>query len=599
MLGFEASELAGMPVDLLVPEASRSEHTTNRHSYLQAPATRRMGAGRDLSIRRKDGSLLPVEIGLSSFVDDGERFVVALVADITARKAMDAELRSMSGNLQALIDASPLATLVLDLDGRVTVWNPACERLFGWRASEVVGRRFPHVPADGLPEAYEIIRRVAAGESISGMELRRHHRDGGPVMAELHAAPQRDASGRVVAVIEQIVDITNRRQHESALLQTQKMESIGRLAGGVAHDFNNLITAIGGFAELLKQDLPPNSREQENVEAIARATRQATGLTQQLLAFSRRQAIKPQVLDPDRALADMEPILRRLIGEHIELRLCPTAAGGLVMTDPAQFEQIVINLVVNARDAMPDGGRVTVETGRSTFDASYASEHFSVAPGDYVMIAVGDTGIGMDKATTAHLFEPFFTTKEVGQGTGLGLATVYGAVHQNGGHIWLYSEPGEGTTFKIYLPLVEGADPASVAAPAAIGGGTETLLLVEDEPAVREFVKLTLERRGYRLLVAGSPLEALAVIEGHTGPIDLLVSDVVMPGMSGPELGRRIAESRSDVQSLFLSGYTHELVHRGGRLDSEANFLSKPFTGDELARKVEEVLRGRAGTRTG
>ncbi len=596
LLGYEPSELVGLAIDELVPEALRPGHTADRNSYMARPRIRKMGAGRDLSIRRKDGRLIPVEIGLSSFVSRGERFVVAVVADITARKAAETALRSSSGNLQALVAASPLATMTLDLEGRILSWNHACERMFGWKVREIIGRVLPHVPPSEMPEVREIIGRVAAGEVIAGMQLRRQRKDGATLQAELYAAPQRDPDGRVVAVIEQMADITGRRQVEELLLQTQKMESIGRFAGGIAHDFNNMVTAIAGFAQLLMQDLPEGTRERDNAEAINRTAHQAASLTQQLLAFSRRQVLQPSVFEADQAIRDMEPMLRRLIGEDIELRVSLSAAHGRVRADPAQLEQVVMNLTVNARDAMPSGGRLTIETGRTSFDAAYASEHFSVLPGNYVMVAVSDSGVGMDKATRKHIFEPFFTTKEFGKGTGLGLATVYGIVRQSGGHIWLYSEPGEGTTFKVYLPLIEdavsaqGVGPIEAASGSGSGSGTGTIILVEDERGVRDLAKLVLERKGYRLLAAATPREALALIETHPEPIDLLVSDVVMPVLSGPELARRIREVRPHIRTLFLSGYTEDLVNADGRLAGMDGFLSKPFTADDLVRKVGEIL---------
>ena len=502
----------------------------------------------------------------------------------------NAELRSTIGNLQALIAASPMATLSLDLEGRVLLWNPASERMFGWKAAEVVGRILPHVPPSELPEVREILGRVAAGQVISGLELLRQRKDGGPIQAELYAAPQRDATGKVIGVIEQLADITGRKQLQESLLQTQKMESVGRLAGGIAHDFNNMLTAISGFAQLLLMDLPAGSRESENAEAIIHAARQASALTQQLLAFSRRQVLEPRILDPDLAIEAMEPMLRRLIGENVELRVNLRADAGHVKADPAQLEQVVLNLAVNARDAMPDGGRLTIETGRVAFDAAYSSEHFAVAPGDYVMVAVSDSGVGMDKATRAHIFEPFFTTKEFGKGTGLGLATVYGVVRQSGGHIWLYSEPGEGTTFKVYLPLVDEALSEPRDRPTEATGGTETIMLVEDERVVRDLAKVILERKGYTLLVAASPREALALLESHPAGIDLLVSDVIMPILSGPELARRIRDLRPGIKTLFLSGYTEQLVNADGRLAGMDGFLSKPFTADDLARKVGDIL---------
>ena len=590
LLGYTEAELSGLQVDELVPETSRGGHEHDRDSYLAAPDARPMGLGRDLQALRKDGRHISVEIGLSSFVSDGERYTVAVLADITARKQMEADLLSTTANLKALIAASPLATVVLDLEGNVRLWNPAATYVFGWSAEEVLGKSLPHVPEAEMPEVREILLGVARGRVVSGMHLRRKRKDGHPIQVELFAAPQRDQDGRTVGVIEQMVDITARLHMEETLLQAQKMESIGRLAGGIAHDFNNMLTAISGFAQLLLLDLPEEGPEHESAEAIRRASDQAAALTQQLLTFSRRQMLQPTVLDPDEVVAGMEPMLRRLIGEHIDLKFTLQAAPGRLRADPVQIEQIILNLVLNSRDAMPDGGQLKIETEQVAFDDEYVAEHFAVTPGRYVMIAVSDTGIGMDRETRAHIFEPFFTTKERGKGTGLGLATTYGIVRQSGGHIWLYSEPGEGTTFKAYFPLVEDEVSATAAELPPTAGGTETILLVEDEPSVRELARLILERRGYRLLVAADPLEALAIVEDHEAPIDLLVSDVVMPLLSGPELAARVRALRPEMRTLFLSGYTEELVGSKGGLRATDGFLSKPFTPDALARKVRELV---------
>jgi two-component system, cell cycle sensor histidine kinase and response regulator CckA len=589
LLGYSTDELHGMPVERLVPDASRPGHVADREGYMADPHTRQMGAGRDLSIRRKDGRSVPVEIGLSSFESQGERYFIAVVADITTRKAAEAALRSTTGNLRALIAASPLATIVLDLNGAVQLWNPASERMFGWKSKQVLGKVLPHVPESELIEAREIIRRVTSGEDVVAMEVVRRRKDGRPVQAELFAAPQRDSDGRVVGIVLQLADITGRRQLEEALLQTQKMESIGRLAGGIAHDFNNTLTAISGFAQLLVQDLPPGSLEHDNAESISRAAGQAAALTQQLLAFSRRQVLQPRVLDPDETIRVMEPMLRRLIGEDVELRISLRGHHGRVRADPAQLQQVVMNLAVNARDAMPRGGRMAIETGRTSFDAAYATEHFAVSPGNYLMIAVSDNGIGMDKATRAHIFEPFFTTKELGKGTGLGLATTYGIVRQSGGHIWLYSEPGQGTTFKVYLPLVEEAISEPDAIPVDVAGGRETLLLVEDDDSVRQLARVILERKGYRVLPVSDPTDALKLVAGSSERIDLLVSDVVMPFLSGPELARRVRQLRPEIRALLLSGYTEELADAEGHLAGADAFLSKPFTAEDLARKVGEI----------
>ncbi len=598
LFGYPAAEMIGMEVDELVPEKLRHAHLLDRTAYLEeeTPAARRMGFGRELTGRRADGTTIPLEIGLSSFVSQGRRFAVVVLADISGRKQVEAELRTTSENLQALVAASPLATLVLDLEGRVRLWNPAAERIFGWRADEVLGEALPHVPETEREQVQQILARVAGGHVIGGQELHRRRKDGSGIDLELFAAPQRDRNGRVVGVIEQMADITTRRQMEEALLQAQKMESIGRLAGGIAHDFNNMLTAISGFAQLLIFDLPEGTNERESAEAIRRAAAQAASLTQQLLAFSRRQVLEPKVIDPEQAIQGMQPMLRRLIGEDVELRISLRSRGARLRADPAQLEQVVLNLAVNARDAMPEGGTLTIETAVSTFDEAYSSEHFAVSPGRYVMIAVSDTGVGMDAATRAHAFEPFFTTKERGKGTGLGLATIYGIVRQSGGHIWLYSEPGHGTTFKVYFPLVEDdLLPADEPAASAVGGN-ETILLVEDEDAVRDLARLVLERQGYRVLTAANAVQALEIVADADRHIDLLVSDVVMPGASGPELARQVRAIRPEIKVLYLSGYTEEMIGQRSRLEGGDGFLSKPFTPQTLARTIREVLARRHRT---
>ncbi len=592
LFGYPVREMVGMSVDTLVPDALAEGHRNERTAYLleQAPVPRRMGFGRELTAKRADGSLFPVEIGLSSFTSQGRRFAVVVLADITDRKQTEADLRTTTENLQALVAASPLATLVLDLQGRVQLWNPAAEKVFGWTRDEVIGVELPHVPNQKRDEVRQILERVAGGEVISGQELHRQRKDGTQIDVELFAAPQRDSEGRVVAVIEQMADVTTRRQMEEALLQAQKMESIGRLAGGIAHDFNNMLTAISGFAQLLIFDLPEGTNERESAEAIRRAAGQAAELTQQLLAFSRRQVLEPKVIDPEQAVQGMEPMLRRLIGEDVDLRIVLRSNGARLRADPAQLEQVILNLAVNARDAMPEGGLLTIETAISTFDETYSSEHFAVSPGRYVMIAVSDTGMGMDAATKAHAFEPFFTTKERGKGTGLGLATIYGIVRQSGGHIWLYSEPDNGTTFKVYFPLVDDtAAPAEDVTQAPVGGN-ESILLVEDEDAVRDLARLVLERQGYRVMTAANAGEALEIVERKDQPIDLLVSDVVMPGVSGPELARQVRRIRPGIRTLFLSGYTEEMIGQRSRIEGADAFLSKPFTPQSLTRELREVL---------
>ncbi len=384
------------------------------------------------------------------------------------------------------------------------------------------------------------------------------------------------------------------RQSEEQLRQSQKMEAIGRLAGGVAHDFNNLLTAILGYSQLMGARLDPRDPLRGHASEIEKAAERASGLTRQLLAFSRKQVLAPKVLDLNAVVSAMTGMLRRLIGEDVSFVAKPAPELGCVSADPGQIEQVLMNLVVNARDAMPDGGKLTVETADVVLDEPYARRHDGVTPGRYVMFSVSDTGVGMDAATRSRIFEPFFTTKGSGKGTGLGLSTVYGIVKQSGGTIHVYSEPGRGSTFKVYLPRVEKAAEALEARQATDSPrGTETILLVEDEDVVRDLAREILEMHGYTVLEAPHPGEAILICERHGGPIHLMVSDVVMPKLSGPDLHARVAPLRPGMKVLFTSGYTDGALTHDGVLSADMAFISKPFSPDALARKVREVLEQR------
>ncbi len=381
---------------------------------------------------------------------------------------------------------------------------------------------------------------------------------------------------------------------EEQLRQSQKMEAIGTLAGGVAHDFNNILSIILGFSELLASELDPADPKRKDVEQIALAGRRASTLTRQLLAFSRRQVLEPKVLNLNDAVAAMAKMLHRLIGEDVELVFLPAPQLWATLVDPGQMEQVLLNLVVNARDAMPHGGKLTIETGNVELDSAYCNEYFGVEPGSYVVLSVSDTGAGMDRATQARIFEPFFTTKETGKGTGLGLSTVHGIIKQSGGHIWVYSEPGKGTTFKIYLPrsAESAADGDRSSSASGAQRGTETILLAEDDTQVRTLAVTILRRHGYRVLEAASGSEALLSSARHDGPVHLLLTDVVMPKMSGRELWEHLAPLRPEMKVLFMSGYTDDAIVRHGVLGSEFDFVQKPIGATALLVKVRAVLDG-------
>jgi signal transduction histidine kinase len=424
----------------------------------------------------------------------------------------------------------------------------------------------------------------------------------------------------VPAIRRELAEAQNRRERArltEELRQAQKMEAVGRLAGGVAHDFNNLLTAINGYADLLLADLPESDRAYTSVREIRAAGERATALTRQLLAFGRRQVLEPRVVDLVALVANLVPMLGRIIGEDIALEQLSDGTTPAVLADPGQLEQVILNLAVNSRDAMPDGGRLSLETGSVSFDESVREHHVDLQPGRYALLAVSDTGSGMDAETQSHIFEPFFTTKEAGKGTGLGLATVWGIVRQSGGHVWVYSEVGVGTTFKVYLPLIDPAGTAVAQAavePAPAVGGLETILLVEDEPSVRAIVFQILRRQGYRVLVAADGAEAERIAAGDlpagaddgldpspAGPprIDLLVTDVIMPGTGGPALAAILRQRFPNLRVLYVSGYTDDAIVQHGVLEPGVAFLQKPFTPERLGRKIREVLDAASDGPTG
>jgi len=508
------------------------------------------------------------------------------------RKRAEEKLRESDARSRVLIEQLPAVLWTVDNNLRFTSAVGAGLARLGLEPNEIVGmslseyfettdQTFPPIAAH---------RRAAAGEPAT---FHVEWKDGSYAC---HVEPLRDAVGDVHGAICMALDITDRKQLEEQFRQAQKMEAVGRLAGGIAHDFNNLLMVIQGYADLLTDRIPSSDPLRRNAEQIQTAAQRATSLTQQLLAFSRKQMLAPKILGVHSVVSDMEKILRRLIGEDIELRVSAAPDLWLVRADRSQIEQVIMNLAVNARDAMPSGGRLTIETANVELDGSFAHSPTVLAPGKYVMLAVTDNGSGMDSKTQAHIFEPFFTTKEKGKGTGLGLATVYGIVKQSGGYIWVYSEPGRGTTFKIYLPRVQGSGTVTGRdRPGAIQEslrGSEVVLLVEDEAGVRELAREYLQLSGYTVLEARDGYVALELANLHAGPIHLLMTDVVMPGISGRELAQRVVKIRPDIKILYMSGYTDQAIVHQGILEGDAILLQKPFSMVTLASKLREILAG-------
>jgi two-component system, cell cycle sensor histidine kinase and response regulator CckA len=505
-----------------------------------------------------------------------------------ASRASESELA-----LQAVIRATPLAIETVDIEGRVRMWNPAAETMFGWTADQVIGARHPTTPSDLSDEHLALFAAECEGLEVSALETRRRRKDGTLLDVIVSSAPLRDATGEIRGVVSVVSDVTERKRLEMQLLQAQKMEAVGRLAGGVAHDFNNLLTAISAYSELLLASLDDDDPRCTEAREIRAAAQRGAGLTRQLLSFSRKQVVQPQVVTTDVVMGSLANLLRRLIGEDVELALRPLAEDACVRVDPGQLEQAVVNLVVNARDAMPHGGRVTLETRSVRVASPIIHPNGFVRPGSWVVISVIDTGSGMTPDVLSHLFEPFFTTKPPGKGTGLGLSTVYGIVKQSGGHVLVESTPGSGSAFHIYLPCVNepaAARPAVAASDSP--GGAESVLLVEDEEAVRRALLRILEAAGYRVLCASNGAEALEMAQSHEGAIDLLITDVIMPQMGGRELVERLTARHRGLRALYISGYTGDVGHDRSALGPHA-YLQKPFTTEGILSKVREVLESR------
>ncbi len=517
--------------------------------------------------------------------------LVVVARDITERKQTEETLRRSEEKYRQLFEQDLSGIGFFTPEGALLDCNPAFARIFDFASiEEARGSNL----SDFFPDQSVLtasLQQLRQKKILERSECHLRRRDGKPLYVIANFIGSFNEQGELIGLTAHLSDQTERKLLEEQFYQAQKMEAIGRLAGGVAHDFNNILTIIEGYSQLLLKQLEAGNPLREAVEDIRKAGERAAALTRQLLAFSRRQVLQPQVLDLNAVINEMSKMLRRLIGEDLELVTVLAPDLGRVKADPGQLEQVIMNLVINARDAMPAGGKCTIETSNVELSGEYAMRHLNVKPGPYVMLAVSDTGMGMDAETISRIFEPFFTTKEQGKGTGLGLATVYGIIKQSGGNIWVYSEVGQGTTFKVYLPLVtEAAEARHRVDTAKPLRGWETILLIEDEEAVRVLVKRALESYGYQVLAAASISEAMRLGQEYAGPIQLLLTDVVMPEMSAPLLVERLTAFRPEMKVLYMSGYTDNAIVHRGVLDPGTALLQKPFSPETLARKVREVL---------
>jgi PAS domain S-box-containing protein len=544
-----------------------------------------------LTLHHRDGTVGPPEMAVTSLPDGG---TICVSHDITQRLSAQRERAETEIKYRTLIEQVAAISYIAELGthGQWLYVSPQVESILGYSAEEWLSNSknwINHVHPDDHHTLNAAEESCSRGEPFQA-EYRITRKDGEIIWVSDSAVVVRGSDSHPV-MEGLIVDITDRKLLEDQLQQARKIEAVGRLAGGVAHDFNNLLTIIKGYVEMALQRCLDRPELHSDIRHIEEAADRAVTLVRQLLAFSRKQVLRPKVLDLNTIVLNLDHLLRRLMNENIEMKTFVSKDLGPIKADPGQIEQVIMNLVVNARDALPDGGRIFIETSNIDLDSAYTRDHAVVVPGPYVLLAVSDTGIGMSAETVAHIFEPFYTTKESGRGTGLGLSTVYGIVKQSGGYVWVYSELGKGTTFKVYLPRVADAVQAPQEGPASTNQkGHETILLVEDEADVRELTQMVLTDRGYKVIEARSPAEAERLAGNNGDEIHLLLTDVVMPGISGRELAKRLTARFPHLRVMFMSGYTYNVIAQNGTLEEGISFLQKPFTPQLLTEKVREAL---------
>jgi two-component system, cell cycle sensor histidine kinase and response regulator CckA len=584
-------EILGVPREQIIGHSVRDFAVPELADTNVALVRKAAGSRQDLqrfAVRGAGGKVLWFEGNSTPIVADGRRLVFSISRNVTAAIAAQAELERSEAKYRTLLDNIPDVVWTARADGSLEFVTANCERILGYTPAELMprfGRPDEIFPAD-RDQVMATWHTFLAGGGSFDVEYRRRHADGRWIWVHNRALAR---SCDVTRAIDGIMtDVSERKRLEDQMRQAQKLEAVGQLSGGVAHDFNNLLAVIMANCHFLLEALADHDPRRADALEIESAGARAAQLTRQLLAFSRRQALAPMLCDLAVTVAGLEKMLHRLIGEDIDLVVTPGADVGAVRVDVGQIEQVVMNLVVNARDAMPDGGTIAIELGNA--DVTDATAFDDVMPGRYVVLSVSDTGCGMDAETRRRIFEPFFTTKELGKGTGLGLSTCYGIVRQSGGAIYVYSEPGHGSTFKVFLPRVDGDAAPSVRREIAAIGGSETVLVIEDEDRVRAAVIRMLTARGYRVLGARTAADAIAIARNHRGRLDLVLSDVILPGARGTEAVEQLQQLSPGTRALFMSGYTDHVALRTGLLEDGRSLIQKPFSMDALAHKVREVL---------